>query len=248
MQLKFKYDHYHLIGMADYHQKSFFGQKTGILINSPSRKAPFLFIRCIHKKKDGTWEKPSKGEGRAVKLSLEEILCFLEVLKRKMEKWRGYHVFKQEKTDIYIGWEDENREVAVIRIGEYQKKLKFPNLNLLTLLMDHILKEKIEFATSGTYEERTPGEKEYSVFSERIKAKDGLHVVETTEYGARGEYYEITAAIKVESPKALLISLNSGQELWIPKNMVHNEYDLSNKDDYQQLIVDKWIIERNQVF
>lgn len=238
--------------MADFHTKTFYGQKTSIILTSPARMVPYIFLSCINRKEDGKWEIPSKGEGKTVKISIEEIICILEVLRRKSANWRGYHVFKERKTEIYVGWEDNSREVLKIKVGDYTKKLRFPNLNFLTLLLEHILKEKIEFATSGTFESREKEEKfdeeaEYSLFSEHITARDGLQVVETTEYGVSVDTVQINAKIKVESSKALLIDLDSGEEFWIPKSTIHSEYDVNQKDKYQEFRVDKWIIEKNKI-
>jgi len=232
--------------MADFHTKSFFGQNRGLIINSPAKLVPYIFLQSIKRKKDGSWEKPSKGEGKTVKLSIEEIICILEVLKRKSANWRGYHVFKDYKTEIYVGWESEAREVLIVKVGDYNKKLRFPHTNFLTLLLEHILTEKIEFATSGTFESKTEKieRKDYGVFSEHITARDGLQVVETTEYGVDKEVMEINGKIKVESPKAILIMLDTGNEFWIPKSTVHNTYNARDKENYQKLIVDKWIIEK----
>ena len=118
-------------------------------------------------------------------------------------------------------------------------------------MLEHILNEKIEFATSGTFESKekekiVDDDSEYSVFAEHITARDGLHIVETTEYGTSIETVEINAQIKVESPKALLITLESEDEVWIPKSTVHNEYDARNKD-LQKFTVDKWIIEKHKI-
>ena len=240
--------------MADSHTKSFFGQRSGIIINSPAKMVPHIFLTCINRKEDGTWEKPSKNEGKTIRLSLEEIICILEVLNRRSQNWRGYHVFKDEKTEIYVGWESEAREVLNFKIGNYKKKLKFPNTNFLMKLLEHILDEKIEFATSGNFETKDRREKtvegEYGVFSEHIKAKDGLQVVETTEYEVSKEKMEINAKIKVESLKALLISLDTGNEFWVPKSTIHNKYDVNNKENFQKLLLDKWIIDKNilQIF
>jgi len=240
--------------MADFHTKSFFGQNSGIIIKSPAKSVPYIFLTCINKKEDGTWEKPSKNEGKTIRLSLEEIICILEVLNRKSQNWRGYHVFKDEKTEIFVGWHSEAREVLKFKIGNYKKKLKFPNTNFLIKLLEHILDEKIEFATSGIFETKVGREKkvegEYSVFSEHIKAKDGLQVVETTEYELSKERMEINVKIKIESPKALLISLDTGNEFWVPKSTVHSQYDVNNKENYQKLLIDKWIIDKNiyQIF
>ena len=130
------------------------------------------------------------------------------------------------------------------------KKLSFPNLNFFQLLLDHLLLEKIEFATTGEYtksKERKAQEKDYSVFSEQLKAKDGLHVVETTEYDVTIDFMTITAKIMVESPKALLISLDTGHELWVPKSTIHSEYNTKDKQNFQEFKIDQWIIEKNLV-
>jgi hypothetical protein len=240
--------------MTDTHSKSFFGQKTGIIVNSPAKNVPYIFLRCLNRKEDGTWEKPSQSEGKTVRLSLEEIICIQEVLDKRSQNWRGYHVFKDEKTEIYVGWESEAREALRFKIGNYSKKLRFPNTTFLTKLLEHILDEKIEFATSGTLEAKDRKEKikdaEYSVFSEHITARNGLQVVETTEYELSKERVEINAKIKVESVKALLIVLDTGNEFWVPKSTVHSQYEVNNKNNFQNLLVDKWIIDKNiyQIF
>ncbi|MFX1287864.1 MAG: hypothetical protein ACFFFY_04805 [Promethearchaeota archaeon] len=238
--------------MTDYHIKTFYGQKSSLLLKSPSKSTPYVFLSIINRKEDGTWEKTSEGEGKTVKITIEGIICILEVLHRNSANWRGFHVFKERKTEIYVGWEKESHQVVQIKIGNYIKKLRFPNLNFFTLMLEHILTEKIEFATSGTTEAKSEngdvhGESEYGVFSEHILARNGLQVVETTEFGVSKETIEIKARIKVESPKALLIIIDSDTELWIPKSTIHNEYDVKNKKKLQTLIVDKWIIEKQNI-
>ncbi|MFX1454740.1 MAG: hypothetical protein ACFFDB_05135 [Promethearchaeota archaeon] len=239
--------------MADFHTKTFYGHKTSIVISSPAKMVPYIFLSCISRKEDGTWEKTTKGEGKTVKISIEEIICILEVLYRRSANWRGYHVFKDRKTEIYAGWEDESRQVLLIRIGDYTKKLRFPNLNFLSLMLEHLLTEKIEFATSGTFESPTKekrevdNEGEYGVFTEHITTRDGLHIVETTEYDTSIDTIDIKAKIKVESPKALLITLESGEEYWIPKSTVHSKYDVNNKETLQNFVIDKWIIDKHKV-
>ncbi len=238
--------------MTDYHTKTFYGQKSSITLSSPSKTAPHVFLSCINRKEDGTWENTSKGEGKTVKISTEEIICILEVLLKKSANWRGFHVFKERKTEIYVGWEKESREVVQIKIGKYTKKLRFPNLNFFSLMLEHILNEKIEFATSGkskmiSMDGATQDEGEYGVFSEHITARNGLQVVETTEFGVSKDTIEIKAKIKVISPKALLITLESDKEFWIPKSTIHNNYDVENKTTLQTLIVDKWIIEKQNI-
>ena len=238
--------------MADYHTKTFYGQQSSITLTSPSKSIPYVFLSCINRKEDGTWEKTSEGEGKTVKITIEEIICILEVLRKKSANWRGFHIFKERKTEIYVGWEKESREVIQIKIGEYIKKIRFPNLNFFTLMLGHILSEKIEFATSGKSEKKSEDrdihvEGEYGVFSEHILARDGLQVVETTEFGVSIDTIEIKAKVKVESPKALLITLESDKEFWIPKSTIHSKYDVENKKNLQTFIVDKWIIDKQRI-
>ncbi len=238
--------------MTDYHTKTFYGQKSSVTLTSPSKLVPYVFLSCINRKEDGSWEKTSEGEGKTVKISIEEIICILEVLLKKSANWRGFHVFKERKTEIYVGWEKESREVVQIIIGEYVKKLRFPNLTFFTLMLEHILSEKIECATSGQSKKKskdgvTQEDGEYGVFSEHIIARDGLQVVETTEFGVSEDTIEIKAKVKVESPKAVLITLESDKEFWIPKSTIHNNYDVENKKSLQTLIVDKWIIEKQRI-
>jgi len=238
--------------MTDYHIKTFYGQKSSITLTSPSKSVPYVFLSCINRKEDGTWENTSEGEGKTVKISIEEIICILEVLLKKSANWRGFHIFKERKTEIYVGWEKESREVVQIKIGIYIKKLRFPNLNFFTLMLEHILSEKIECATSGKSKQKSKEgdaheDGEYGVFSEQIIARNGLQVVETTEFGVSEDTIEIKAKIKVESPKALLITLESDTEFWIPKSTIHNNYDVENKKKLQTLNVDKWIIEKQRI-
>ena len=239
--------------MADFHTKTIYGQNSSIIITSPTKMVPYIFLSCISRKEDGTWEATTKGEGKTVKISIEEIICILEVLNRKSANWRGYHIFKDRKTEIYVGWEDESRQVLQIKIGDYKKKLRYPSINLMTLLLDHILTEKIEFATSGAFETKVKEETEideeheYSLFTEQITARDGLQVVETTEYGVSVDTVNINAKIIVESPKALLITLDSGEEFWIPKSTIHSKFDANDKEISQEFSVDKWIIEKHKI-
>jgi len=56
----------------DNHNQSFFGQKTGLLLNSADPSEPYIYLRFLKKKGDGTWEKPSNREGKNIKINLLE--------------------------------------------------------------------------------------------------------------------------------------------------------------------------------
>lgn len=65
--------------MVNAHSKSFFGQKVGIILLSSSETDPFIFLKFFKKKANNEWEKPSKGEGKTVKISIEEMVTLLDV-------------------------------------------------------------------------------------------------------------------------------------------------------------------------
>ena len=77
--------------MTDFHTKTFYGNKVSLRITSPSKDVPYIFLSCFNRKEDGSWEKIHEGEGKTVKLSIEEIICILEVLDKKSAIWRGFH-------------------------------------------------------------------------------------------------------------------------------------------------------------
>ena len=79
--------------MVDIHSRSFFGQNVGLIVRSPSRAEPFIFFTFTMKKQDGSWEKFKNGEGKSIKISLEEIAMILEVLNRNQNSWSTVHSF-----------------------------------------------------------------------------------------------------------------------------------------------------------
>ncbi len=64
--------------MTDYHTKTFYGQKSSITLISPSKSVPYVFLSCINRKEDGTWENTSKGEGKTATQDEGEYGVFSE--------------------------------------------------------------------------------------------------------------------------------------------------------------------------
>ena len=102
-----------MIKLTDKHSQSFFGQAVGLTIQSSSKSDPFIFFKCIKKKPDSSWEKPSLGEGKTIKMSLDEMVCILHVLRRKSDSWSSYHAYKDKKTQISFSWEDSQKKKIV---------------------------------------------------------------------------------------------------------------------------------------
>ncbi len=131
----------------DRHFYIFFGSKSAISISSPSMSKPFVFLRCIGEKGDGTWEKPTNGEGKTVKCVLEEMACIMNVLEKKEKKWSTYHRYKGDGKGILFEMQDDG---LLVKIGHYTKKFKAGQFEVFRDLMKHLYVEKIEHATIST--------------------------------------------------------------------------------------------------
>ncbi len=130
----------------DKHNYSFFGQKTGMLLDSAEINQPCLYLRFLKKKQDGSWEKPSQGEGKNIKLNLLEMISILRIFRTQNTKWSTVHKFGEDTTSITV--ENKNNIIAFM-ISGYAKQLKYPESVLFTDLLDHIYHEKIANATGN---------------------------------------------------------------------------------------------------
>lgn len=239
----------------DRHDQIFFGQAAALTISSPAKDAPYVFLRCIKKKPDGSWEKPTKGEGKAVRLSLEEMIMILQVLNQKLQNWSSYHSYKEENTQISFAWENGASQKLWINIGDYSKMLAFSQIELLRLLMEHLLKEKIKFATisNGNKKETTStnyvvGKKTPAYEKTPVNIPTSQPEVRSQGFNAskEKEITKIEGALQGETDKAVLIIFPTGQELWFPKSTIHSNYS-PNKGVNQPFQIDNWILKKNGI-
>ena len=243
--------------MGNRHNQSFFGQKFGLIVQSSAKEEPYIFLQCI-KNKGTSWEKPSQGEGKKVKLSLEELISMLQVLQKKETNWKTVHMFKEETTPISINLvENENgSETVWINIGEYKKMLKGAQVKLLELLLSHILEDKIEFATVSTnskpsnFETENNYKKQTSKFAPEsppvtVPFEDNkMRVSEEVISGE--EIKRVVGEIKGSTEKALLITFTSGNEVWIPKSTIKSNFEEESKEK-QSFLIDSWVLQKNKV-
>ncbi|MBD3254549.1 MAG: hypothetical protein GF383_05625 [Candidatus Lokiarchaeota archaeon] len=259
--------------MVDSHSQSFFGQSSAIIIQSSSKSDPYVFIRCLKKKPDNSWEKPSEGEGKVIKCSLEEMVMILRVLERQSEKWSSYHSYKEKKTPISINWADNNAETLWINIGKYKKMLGLAQAEVLRLLLNHLLKEKIKYATVSNYktaDDDKAVKMDREVLTEKEPSKNHKYYYEVLDEPSNQnelpeEYnpsdiatnykktknnlnnnVSIQATIKVETEKALLISLSNGKEAWIPKSTIESAFQ-SGIENPQPLVIKDWVLKKNDL-
>ncbi len=234
--------------MANSHSKSFFGQNTGIIVNSPSSSDPFTFIHCFKKKPDGIWEKPSSNEGKAIKLSLEEIVMILRVLNRESHKWQSLHFFKGKETSVSFNWEDNSHEVLWINVGNYSKRLNLAQTEILRLLLTHFLDEKI---VNSTYQKKSNIDRlkkrnqKNQIQQDEIKIQLGdqnlLHALNQSKT-APNDSSDLFGSLVGETEKAVLIDFTHKEE-WIPKSAINNQY-LPQKNIKQNFLINNWILKK----
>lgn len=237
--------------MVDSHSYPFYGKSTGLFIQSSSKNDPFVFLKLIKEKKDGSWEKLKKGEGIAVKCNLEEIVMMLEVLKRNRDKWSTVHGFNEEKKGISFNWDKDN--VLWVKIETYSKKLLYSQTEVMRMLLEHILHEKIEFSTvsSISYNSKSlPNLDKKETIHESLEIpsetskEDKLQVVEETIIG--DDITQIQGRIKEENNAALLIEFSSGKALWVAKSKIHSQFN-SDNEEFQKISIESWLLRKNNV-
>ncbi|MFX1456608.1 MAG: hypothetical protein ACFFDB_14635 [Promethearchaeota archaeon] len=196
-------------------------------------------MKFIKKKGDGSWEKLSTREGKTIKLGLEEVIMILEVLKKKMKSWSTVHSFNEDKTQISVSWEGESK--IWFNVGDYPKMLTFAQIEILKLLLLHLLKEKIEFATASEIPNTQVNTEKNDSKKQKVPE---LTVIE--EIDSDNKLQKVEGTIAGETEKAVLLKLNNGAENWFPKSTIKSQYSLK-KDTSQTFLIDSWIIEKNKI-
>ena len=130
--------------MVDTHDYSFFGQNTGLIVRSRKVTDAFIFLTCVRKKQDGNWEKTSQKEGKTIKISLEEMVSFLAVFEKKFPTWKGFHRFKGEDTPIELISRENLKSPFLLKVGPYIKPFTYAQAEIFRMLLQHMIKEKIE--------------------------------------------------------------------------------------------------------
>lgn len=260
--------------MANDHSYAFFGSTSALTFRSSSAEEPFVFLKCIKKKQDGSWEKPSKGEGKTIRFNLEELAMMLLVLKGGLESWEIVHKYKETNTKISFEWQQTKEQRTVwVKIGDCSKLLSTSQIEIFRLLIKHILKEKIAQATSSTkpndkreiaedIERTTVPDLEETItdletndqvdnlsqnhFEEQIAPeKSAVESEQKSPKGKNKETTAITGTIKGETEKALNITFASGKDIWVPKSVIHSELQI-NKNIKQLLEIEKWFLDKNK--
>ncbi len=223
--------------MGNRHNKSFFGEDTGIIFDSGQSSSPSVLLRFIKKKGDGSWEKPSQKEGRAIKFSLVDVAFILQVLRGDKSLWETSHSFKERK--IAISFERDSESVN-IRAGDYFKLLNYGEIEVFSKLLEHVLQEKVIDSTEVKKRESLAETEKETVqtSTEEILEERTEHVLVETAILA-GTYNGVTE-------KALLISFEEKKEIWIPKSAIRSNFDPKITTP-QKFEIDMWILKKNKL-
>jgi hypothetical protein len=134
--------------MTQSHRKSFFGQKTGMVISSRDWAEPFIMLTFIKKKgtNGNEWEK--FAEGKILKVNLVELAAIRDVVRGVKPAWKTFHKYNDSGTPIEVRWENDKKETVLFSAGGYVRPVQWPESVVLSQLLDHIFIEKIQYATS----------------------------------------------------------------------------------------------------
>ena len=129
------------------HQRSFFGQKIGLIFDSGMWDDEYSYFTLLRKKESGTWEKPSNGEGKRIKVNLGELVMMGKVLEGTLPRFSTVHSFKDLKTSISFAQNVNKAGEIWMNVDKYAKNLRSPETDILRMILNHIIKEKIVRAT-----------------------------------------------------------------------------------------------------
>lgn len=249
--------------MVEYHNKAFFGSKVGMFLDSGSWTSPFFYLKFIKKRENGTWEKPSLGEGKSIKFSLEDTALILRVLNREVQNWSTVHVFKENKTHISFQWDKGIKERFHVNGGDYHKMLNYAEIIVFKSLLEHVFGEKIAHSTviskNGSSKKsadvQLEGKKHELVVTEqtignvRPKSQPIAQIAPThfeKEPITEPETSIVGGVCEGETEKALLIEFEGGRQIWIPKSTIRSGFD-SESVAVQEFTIDLWVLKKNKV-
>ena len=228
-----------------------------MFLQSNSKSDPFVFFTFIKKKDGETWEKPSMGEGKSIKISLEELAMFQRLFNKTAKSWKGFHSFNGTKTSIELNWTGEDE--IQMKVDQYLKPLKAGQIDVLGRLIRHLFQEKIEFATEGKPNQNGSNNERDGSANESIDFEADNTEVETNAAIAitvpkktikkspnaskEPETTKISGVIVKTTEKAIQVRLELSEEKWFPKSRVRSEYDPMSQE-LQMFLVESWILKK----
>jgi len=211
--------------MPDIHLKRFHGQNVDLIVESKSKFDNFIYFHFTNK-----LAKESKN--LEIKYSLEEIAMILCILRKDLFIWKSY---RGEDLEVTYAWQDNDTNQLWIHAGNYSKTLNIGQIEVLKLLILHLLKEKVKFATSKNIintdddDIKIPpdGDKNFNIES-----------IETIS--------KIEGRVINETDKAVLINFRDKTEVWIPKSAIHSPFSTAIASS-QLFLIENWVLKKNDL-
>jgi len=247
--------------MVEKHNKAFFGSKVGMFFDSSSWTNQFFFLKFIKKRNDDSWEKPSKGEGKSIKFSLEEMTHILRVLRKEKLSWKTTHIFEGNSTHISFKW-DNDKERFHINGGDYHKMLNYAEIVVFKALLEHVFEEKITHSTVNStnigFKQSVGADSKVKnsglIVTEEIKGKSEpknlnskqLPSPQLEKINLDDETAKVGGVCEGKTEKALLILFESGKQVWIPKSTIRSGFD-EGSNKMQDFTIDTWVLKKNGI-
>ena len=226
--------------MVIHHRKGFFGKNTGVLFDRGTSNRPTNFFTFIKKKEDGSWEKPTQKEGRAIKFSLVDIAYILQVLCGGKNAWNTVHSFGEREISIAFERDTKDKDKIKVTAGDYVKLLNYGETEVFKALLDHTFQEKVIASTEVKKREPVTEIKYETVETNAEK---------TSEEEVKSVLVEtaiLAGVCKGETGKALLIAFEGKKEIWVPKSAILSSFDPKITVS-QKFEIDTWILKKNNL-
>ncbi len=184
-------------------------------------------------------------------------MWIIRVLEKEISSWSSFHTYKDNKTQISFKWQEGEKGKLGVHVGSYSKILDYSQYKILELLLNHILNEKIAFATiPQTFTKPTSTISNDSIIQKGVSSINVVNSFEEKQVTknnfnfsnneVRDKKQMLNGAIKGETDKALLIKFENDSEIWIPKSTIHSNFTIE-KNTNQNFTIDSWILKKNKV-
>ncbi len=231
----------------EHHSYSFFGQKTGIILDSSRLNEPSIYFKFIKKKDNGNWEKPSLKEGKSIKINILELIQIINIFNRQNSKWSTVHKFENDSTSINLSNVDG---VISFSISGYMKQIKFPESKLFLDLLHHIYKEKIENLSNSSSKQRISFEAENgekTIQNTAINMKESSSNISYSNlldsFQKSDHFIELPGVILDKSSKAISYQVSGYNQIWIPISCIKSNINIADPN-INKLWIKEWFLKK----
>ena len=155
-------------------------------------------------------------------------------------------MFNKIKTQISFKWEEGNNKRLWINIGSYSKMLNLAQIEIFRLLLKHMIKEKIKYATGSPITLSTAKLPNSNIPGISPCESSAIQTNNLQKRVKINSKCPISGAIRKETDYALLIKFSDGKEIWTPKSIIESDYN-SDKNILQNFLIDTWFLKKKNL-